>query len=48
MELILHPMVLPVVFPLLAGSICLLMPRNAQRTRAALAVVCAALTVALK
>ena len=47
MELILHPMVLPVVFPLLAGSICLLMPRNVQRTRAALAVVCAALTVAL-
>ena len=47
MELILHPMVLPVVFPLLAGLICLLMPRNAQRIRAAVAVVSAAVTVAL-
>ncbi len=47
MELILHPMVRPVVFPLLAGLVCLLTPRNAQRTRSVVAVVSAALTVTL-
>ena len=47
MELIVHPMVLPIMFPLIAGVICLLFPRRARWTCAAVAVTSAALTVAL-
>ncbi len=47
MESILHPMVLPIAAPLLAGLICLLIPRDAQRTRAVVAAASAAMTVAL-
>ena len=45
MELIVHPVLLPVTIPLLTGLICLLIPRAAQRTRALVAVVSAAVTV---
>lgn len=47
MELIVHPALLPVTFPLLAGLICLFIPRAAQRTRSVVAVVSAAVTVGL-
>ncbi len=47
MESIVHPMVLPITVPLLAGLICLLIPRDAERMRSTLAVLCAAATVGL-
>lgn len=47
MALILHPMVLPIVFPMIAGVICALLPRGAQRARSVLAVASAAATVVL-
>ena len=47
MESIFHPMVLPITVPLLAGLICLLIPRDAQRTRAVMAIASAAVTVGL-
>lgn len=43
--MIVHPMALSIWFPLLAGLVCLLIPRDAQRTRSVVAVVSAALTV---
>jgi formate hydrogenlyase subunit 3/multisubunit Na+/H+ antiporter MnhD subunit len=43
--MIVHPMALSIWFPLLAGLVCLLIPRHAQRTRSVVAVVSAALTV---
>ena len=46
-QLITHPMVLPVTFPLLAGLLCLLMPRAADSTRSVLAVVSTAAVVGL-
>ncbi len=45
MELIIHPLVLPIALPILAGLVCLLLPHGAQRTRAFLAVAATALTV---
>ena len=46
-QLITHPMVLPVTFPLLAGLVCLLIPNFANGLRAALAVLSAAFVVML-
>jgi len=46
-ELITHPMLLPVTLPLLAGLLCLLTPRSAHRLRSALAVASTAVVVAL-
>jgi len=46
-QLITHPMVLPVTFPMLAGLLCLLIPRVADSTRSALAVLSTAAVVAL-
>jgi formate hydrogenlyase subunit 3/multisubunit Na+/H+ antiporter MnhD subunit len=46
-QLIIHPMVLPVIFPLLAGLLCLLIPRFADSARSVLAVVSTAAVVAL-
>jgi formate hydrogenlyase subunit 3/multisubunit Na+/H+ antiporter MnhD subunit len=43
--MIVHPMALSIWFPLLAGLVCLLIPRHAQRTRSVVAVVSAALAV---
>ena len=40
-ELITHPMLLPVTLPLLAGLLCLLIPRFADNLRAGLAVLTA-------
>ena len=42
-----HPTILPISVPLLAGLICLLVPQSAERIRAWLAVAGAALTVAV-
>jgi formate hydrogenlyase subunit 3/multisubunit Na+/H+ antiporter MnhD subunit len=47
MTFILHPVVLPIVFPFLAGLVCLLLPRGAYRTRSSLAVASAAMMVVL-
>ena len=46
MSLILHPLVLPMVCPLFAGILCLLIPRGAATARALLAVAAAAITIA--
>jgi formate hydrogenlyase subunit 3/multisubunit Na+/H+ antiporter MnhD subunit len=46
-ELLTQPLVLPVTFPLLAGLICLLLPRSADSLRATLAVLATAMVVAL-
>ena len=46
-QLITHPMVLPVIFPLLAGLLCLLIPRFADSARSVLAVVSTAAVVVL-
>jgi len=46
-QLITHPMVLPVIFPLLAGLICLLLPNKADSLRSALAVVSTAVVLLL-
>ena len=45
MELVIHPLVLPIALPILAGLVCLLLPNGAQKTRSFLAVAAAALTV---
>lgn len=45
MELILHPMVLPVTFPLAVGVLCLLLPRTFYRARSVLALAGSAITV---
>ena len=42
-----HPTILPISVPLLAGLICLLVPQGAERIRAWLAVAGAALTIAV-
>lgn len=42
-----HPMALPVVFPLLAGLVCLLLPNAAARLRAWLATLAAVVVLAL-
>jgi len=47
MDLIIHPMVLPITLPLLAGFICLVISRDAHRTRHVVAVVSALATLAL-
>ena len=46
-QLITHPMVLPVIFPMLAGLLCLLIPRAADSARSVLAVLSAVVVVAL-
>jgi formate hydrogenlyase subunit 3/multisubunit Na+/H+ antiporter MnhD subunit len=46
MDLIVHSMVLPITFPLLAGFICLVIPRDAHRTLHVVAVVSALVTLA--
>ncbi len=46
-QLITHPMILPVVFPLLAGLVCLLIPNATRGLRSLLAVVSTALVLAL-
>ncbi len=46
-QLITHPMVLPVTFPLLAGLICLLLPNKADSLRSVLAVVSTAVVMVL-
>ena len=46
-QMITHPMVLPVVFPLLAGLGCLLIPNVANRLRSVLAVLSTAIVLAL-
>jgi NADH:ubiquinone oxidoreductase subunit 5 (subunit L)/multisubunit Na+/H+ antiporter MnhA subunit len=46
-QLITHPMVLPVTFPMLAGLLCLLIPRVADSARSVLAVLSTAVVVAL-
>ena len=46
MALFLHPMVLPVAIPLVAGVICLAIPRGAPTMRAAVVVLATAATVA--
>ena len=45
--LITHPMALPVIFPLLAGLVCLLIPNSAARLRSILAVVSTFIVFAL-
>lgn len=47
MELLVHQMLLPIVVPLVAGLVCLLIPGGAHRTRSLLAVASTALTVVL-
>ncbi len=47
MESIVHPMALPITVPLLTGLICLLIPRDAERTRSVVAVLSTAVTVGL-
>ncbi len=47
MQWILEPQLLPILLPLLAGVVCLLLPRNAYRTCAFTAVATTALTIAL-
>ncbi len=42
MELLWHPMILPIAFPLAAGLLCLLLPERLERTRAAFAVAASA------
>jgi formate hydrogenlyase subunit 3/multisubunit Na+/H+ antiporter MnhD subunit len=44
MEILLNPMVLPIVFPLAAGLLCLLLPGAFDRVRPALAASAAAVT----
>ena len=46
-QLITHPMALPVTFPLLAGFVCLLIPRFADSLRSGVAVLSTAVVVAL-
>jgi formate hydrogenlyase subunit 3/multisubunit Na+/H+ antiporter MnhD subunit len=46
-QLITHPLALPVVFPLLAGLVCLLLPDAASRLRAWLAALAAVLVLML-
>ena len=46
-QLITHPMVLPVIFPMLAGLLCLLIPRAADSARSVLAVLSTVVVVAL-
>jgi len=46
-ELLVHQMILPIVVPLVAGLICLLITGGAHRTRSLLAVASTALTVVL-
>ncbi|MBW2552167.1 MAG: NADH-quinone oxidoreductase subunit L, partial [Deltaproteobacteria bacterium] len=46
-QLVTHPMVLPVTFPLLAGLICLLLPNKAESLRSVLAVVSTAVVMVL-
>ena len=45
MELLLHPMVLPVIFPLAVGILCLLLPKAFDRARAVLATAGSAISV---
>ncbi|MFA5042803.1 MAG: hypothetical protein WC567_02295, partial [Kiritimatiellia bacterium] len=45
MELLLHPLVLPVTFPLAAGILSLLLPKAFDQARAVFATVAGALTV---
>ncbi len=47
MDAMLHPMMMPVTFPLLAGLVCLLLPRRMEKGRALIAIAAAAGTVAL-
>ena len=47
MNFIGHPIVLTITFPLLAGLICLLIPRRADRIRSVIAAVSAALAVVI-
>ncbi len=44
-QLITHPMLLPVTLPLLAGLVCLLIPRFADNLRSGLAVLSALLVI---
>jgi len=46
-QLITHPMALPVVFPLLAGLVCLLIPNRASGLRSVLSVLSTAIVLAL-
>ena len=46
-QLITHPMALPVVFPLLAGLVCLLIPNVASKLRSLWAVLAAAVVLIL-
>ena len=46
-QLITHPMALPVVFPLLAGLLCLLIPERANSLRSLLCVLSTAIVLAL-
>jgi formate hydrogenlyase subunit 3/multisubunit Na+/H+ antiporter MnhD subunit len=46
MEWILEPLLLPILFPLLAGLVCIVLPRDAYRTCAVTAVAATALTIA--
>jgi len=46
-QLITHPMVLPVTFPLLVGLMCLLLPNKADRVRSVLAVISTAIAMTL-
>jgi len=45
MQLITHPMLLPVTLPLLAGLVCLLIPRFADKLRSGVAVITALLVM---
>jgi len=45
--LIVNPIVLPISLPLAAGLLCLLLPQTAERTRAAVAVISAAMSMVL-
>jgi len=46
-DLLVHPLALPVTFPVAAGIVCLLFPRRLDRVRAAVSAACAAVTVLL-
>ncbi len=47
MQLLLHPMMLPVTLPIVAGVICLVMPRKLERGRALAAIAGTAVTLLL-
>ena len=47
LQMMTHPMALPVIFPLLAGLVCLLIPNIAAKLRALLAVLATVAVLAM-